>query len=177
MPPEKGDVNNLSLRAGPTRAFSVNEEISVILIQTEPLDIEAELGSFREGHSDYGALASFGGYVRQEDGQVTGLELQHYPGVTEAEIARYELMAFQRFDLQDCLIIHRVGRILPTEAIVLVAVLARHRKPALEAVDFLMDHLKTSAPFWKKQIGPDGETWVEPRSSDHAATAAWNRES
>ena len=149
----------------------------MIRIQSASLDIESELQVFRMSSMDYGALASFEGYVRSEDGQVTALELQHYPAVTEAEIAQFEQMARDRFDVLDCLIIHRVGRILPSEAIVLVAVLAKHRKPALEAVDFLMDYLKTSAPFWKKQIGPDGETWIEPRSSDHAATAAWNRES
>jgi molybdopterin synthase catalytic subunit len=149
----------------------------VIRIQSAPVDIEAELRSFRQTRSEHGALASFGGYVRSENGKVAALVLQHYPVVTEAEIARFEQMARQRFEMLDCLIIHRVGRILPSEAIVLVAVLAKHRKPALEAVDFLMDYLKTSAPFWKKQIGADGETWIEPRSSDHAAMAAWSKES
>jgi molybdopterin synthase catalytic subunit len=149
----------------------------VIRIQSAPLDIESELQAFRPSSLDYGALASFEGYVRGEDGKVTALELQHYPAMTEAEIARFEQVTRDRFEVLDCLIIHRVGRILPSEAIVLVAVLAKHRKPAFEAVDFLMDYLKTSAPFWKKQIGPDGETWIEPRSSDHAAAAAWNKES
>ena len=149
----------------------------MIRIQSAPLDIESELQAYRLSSPDYGALASFEGYVRSEHGHVPALELQHYPAVTEAEIARFERMARARFDVLDCLIIHRVGRILPSEAIVLVAVLAKHRKPAFEAVDFLMDYLKTSAPFWKKQIGPDGETWIEPRSSDHAAAAAWNKES
>ncbi|MEQ3648274.1 molybdenum cofactor biosynthesis protein MoaE [Hyphomonas sp.] len=149
----------------------------MIRIQSAPLDIESELQAFRPSSLDYGALASFEGYVRGEDGKVTALELQHYPAMTEAEIARFEQVTRDRFEVLDCLIIHRVGRILPSEAIVLVAVLAKHRKPAFEAVDFLMDYLKTSAPFWKKQIGPDGETWIEPRSSDHAAAAAWNKES
>ncbi|MCI4646384.1 MAG: molybdenum cofactor biosynthesis protein MoaE [Hyphomonadaceae bacterium] len=148
----------------------------VIRVQIAPFESETELGAFRSRHGDFGALASFAGYVRSEGEEVTALELQHYPGVTEAEIARFEEMALARFDLIDCLIIHRVGRILPGEAIVLVAALAGHRKPALGAVDFLMDYLKTDAPFWKRQSGLKGSEWIEPRTDDHLARAAWENE-
>lgn len=148
----------------------------LIRIQTEPIQSEIELGAFRDSHGEFGAMASFSGYVRGENGRVTALELQHYPGVTEAEITRFEQMAFERFHLVDCLIIHRVGRILPGETIVLVAALAAHRKPALGAVDFLMDYLKTDAPLWKRQSGPHGSNWIEPKASDHIARAAWNTE-
>lgn len=148
----------------------------MIRVQDAPIDCEAEIAAFRERHTGYGALASFSGYVRGESGQVEALELQHYPNVTESEIERFEQRALKRFGLIDCLIIHRVGRMLPGEAIVLVVALASHRKPAFGAVDFLMDYLKTSAPFWKKQTGPRGSEWIEPKTADHVARAGWESE-
>ena len=148
----------------------------MIRVQTAPFQSERELTSFRTRNGDCGAMASFTGYVRSQSGQVTALELQHYPDLTETEMARFEQMARVRFDLVDCLIVHRVGKILPGEAIVLVAALAMHRKPALGAVDFLMDYLKTDAPLWKQQSGPNGSRWIEPKTGDHAARAAWDTE-
>lgn len=148
----------------------------MIRVQDAPIDCETELRAFRERHVGYGALASFSGYVRGEAGRVEALELQHYPNVTEAEIERFQKRALKRFELIDCLIIHRVGRMLPGEAIVMVVALASYRKQAFGAVDFLMDYLKTSAPFWKKQTGPDGPEWIEPKAADHDARSAWDSE-
>lgn len=121
-----------------------------------------------------GAMASFVGYVRGEGGGVDALILDHYPGFTEQEIGRIEGLAFERFGLIDALIIHRYGAMKPGEPIVLVSVLAAHRKAALQAVDFIMDHLKTDAPFWKREAGADGERWIEPRSDDRAARLQWD---
>lgn len=137
------------------------------------LDPQAELSAFGAGRSDAGALASFVGLCRDEDGAVTALELDHYPGFTESEIARIEAEARERFAVLDVLIVHRIGKIEAGAPIVLVAVLAAHRKAALHAVDFLMDYLKTDAPFWKREMGAGGDRWIEPSADDHGARAAW----
>lgn len=136
-------------------------------------DPQAELAAFGAGRGDAGALASFIGLCRNEGGAVAALELEHYPGFTESEIERIEAQARDRFALLDVLIVHRVGRIEAGAPIVLVAVLAAHRKPALHAVDFLMDHLKTDAPFWKRETGAGGERWIESSAEDRGARAAW----
>ncbi|MEZ5946710.1 MAG: molybdenum cofactor biosynthesis protein MoaE [Hyphomonas sp.] len=145
----------------------------MIRVQREPFSPEAELASFRAGLAGTGAVASFAGYVRGEAGGVETLELDHYPGVTEKEIARIEAMAQARFDITASLVIHRFGKMAPGEPIVLVAAAAAHRKPALAAVDFLMDYLKTDAPFWKRETGPDGARWIEPTETDRAARKDW----
>lgn len=137
------------------------------------LDPAAELAAFSAGRTDAGALASFIGLCRGEDGAVAALELDHYPGFTESEIARIEAEARQRFAVLDVLIVHRAGWIEAGAPVVLVAVLAAHRKAALHAVDFLMDYLKTDAPFWKRETGPGGGRWIEPSADDHGARAAW----
>lgn len=145
----------------------------MIRVQSECFDIAAELKAFEGVADGTGAMASFTGYVRNEAGKVSALTLQHYPGFTESEIARIDTLAREKFDISDTLIIHRYGRMLPGEPIVLVAALAAHRKPAFHAVDFLMDYLKTNAPFWKKQEGKLGDTWIEPKEEDYSSRESW----
>jgi molybdopterin synthase catalytic subunit len=145
----------------------------MIRVELRAFDAQHELAAFTAGRKDAGALASFVGLCRDEGGAVTTLELDHYPGFTEHEIARIVDQARARFDILDVLVIHRAGIVAPGEAIVLAAVLAAHRKAALAAVDFLMDYLKTEAPFWKRETGSDGARWIEPTQADHTARAAW----
>jgi molybdopterin synthase catalytic subunit len=128
-----------------------------------------ELTAF--AHAGAGALASFVGLVRGDG--VSALELEHYPGFTEAEIARIEALARARFDVLDILVIHRFGTLAPGEPIVLAAALSRHRAAAFDCVRFLMDYLKTDAPFWKREITADGARWIEPRDDDRAARKDW----
>ena len=145
----------------------------MIVLLSEPINLSNELMKFQARHNGYGALASFSGYVRDENRTVTLLELQHYPKLTEKEIKKFETEARSRFELIDCLIIHRYGKMKPGEVVVFVAALSTHRKSAIQAVDFLMDYLKTSAPFWKKEILAETEKWIEPKSSDYDANNAW----
>ena len=142
----------------------------------DPFDPGALLSAFSRGRSEVGALATFTGIARAEGGAATTLELEAYPGFTEAEIGKIELQARARFGLLDAEILHRVGRIAPGEPIVFVATAAKHRRAAFEACDFLMDYLKSRAPFWKKEHGPDGARWVEPRAQDHADVSRWEKE-
>jgi molybdopterin synthase catalytic subunit len=142
----------------------------------EPFDPGAVLSAFCAGRSEVGAVATFTGLARAEEGATTTLELEAYPGFTEAEIGKIELKARARFGLLDAEILHRVGRIEPGEPIDLVATAAKHRRSAFEACDFLMDYLKSRAPCWKKEHGPDGERWIEPRAEDHADIARWDKE-
>lgn len=139
-----------------------------IRIVASAFDPQAEEAAFAAGRPDMGALVSFTGLCRaHSDGRaVAALFLDHYPGFTEREITRIASGIAARCDCPDILVIHRVGRIMPGEAIVLVAALSGHRANAFEAVRLLMDHLKTDAPLWKKETGPDGECWVEPRADD-----------
>jgi molybdopterin synthase catalytic subunit len=148
----------------------------MIRIQSAPFDPHDETADFAAGHTEAGALASFVGSVRgaSGEGQVRALLLEHYPGFTEKQIAAMERDARERFDVIDTLVVHRHGRMEPGEAIVLVAALSKHRREALQCVDYLMDRLKTEAPFWKKEVGPDGESWIEPRVDDIAARERWN---
>jgi molybdopterin synthase catalytic subunit len=145
----------------------------MIRVSPTPFDPQAETAAFAAGHTEAGAHASFVGVCRSETGAVTALHLDHYPGFTESEIARIDAEARVRFAIIDTLVIHRCGMVRPGEPIVLVSVLAAHRKPALQAVDFLMDYLKTGAPFWKREIGQDGERWIEPRAEDYEAREQW----
>lgn len=146
----------------------------MIRVQSEPFD-ESEAFALRRGRNDVGGLACFVGYVRDftQDADVTALELQHYPGFTETEIAKIVAQAQSRFHILDCLVVHRYGRLVPGDPIVLVSAIAAHREAAFDAARFIMDYLKTDAPFWKKEIGPAGERWIEPRSDDRAARATW----
>jgi len=146
-----------------------------VRLQTELFDPGALLTGFCQGRDATGAVVSFTGIARGEAGAVTALELEAYPGFTDAEITRIGQAASARFSLHDLLIVHRVGPIAPGEAIVFVATAAAHRREAFEAADHLMDYLKSRAPFWKKEHGPDGARWVEPTDRDRADATRWDR--
>lgn len=146
----------------------------MIRLTQEPFDPGALLSGFCQGRSEVGAVASFTGIARAEGGEAAVLELQAYPSLTEREIGRIAEQARDRFGLQDLVILHRIGRIAPGETIVFVATAATHRREAFEACDFLMDYLKSRAPFWKRSHGPDGVRWIEPRAQDHADLARWD---
>ena len=137
-------------------------------------DPGAELSAFCAGRTESGAVASFVGIARGEGGDATALELQAYPGFTEGEIGRMVEAAMTRFDLHDALVIHRHGPIAPGEPIVMVATASAHRREAFEACDYLMDYLKSRAPFWKKEHGPGGARWVEPTERDLDDLARWD---
>ena len=145
----------------------------MIRLTDQPFDPGALLTAFSQGRSETGAVATFTGIARAEAGSTAILELEAYPGFTEAEIGRIADGARERFSLHDFSILHRVGRIAPGDAIVFVATAASHRRAAFEACDFLMDYLKSKAPFWKKEHGPDGTRWVEPSAQDHADRDRW----
>jgi molybdopterin synthase catalytic subunit len=147
----------------------------MIRVQREDFDLGAEVAALRAGRRDIGALVAFAGLVRDLDGSLAALELEHYPGMTEKALAAIEAEARGRWPLQACLIVHRHGRLEPGEQIMMVATASAHRRAAFEAAEFLMDYLKSRAPFWKKEIGPAGATWVAARDEDEAALAAWAR--
>ncbi len=141
-----------------------------VSVTSQAFDPPAEVAAFTAGRDDAGALVSFVGYCRAASGGVAVAELRidQYPGFTEKEIARLAQETASRFDCPDILVVHRVGVIRPGEAIVLVAALSVHRANAFEAVRILMDYLKTDAPLWKKESGPQGARWIEPRAEDYA---------
>lgn len=147
-----------------------------VRVQTEDFDAGAELARLRGGNPKIGAIASFIGVVRDvNDGEsVSELTLEHYPGMTEKALQKIVDEARSRWDLYDILVIHRVGRLKPTDQIVLVVVTSAHRGEAFRACEFLMDYLKTRAPFWKKERTPDGTRWVDARASDDAAASRWS---
>jgi molybdopterin synthase catalytic subunit len=149
----------------------------MIRVQEPPFDVGAELAALTRGRTDIGALASFVGLVRDlaGDQRITAMTLEHYPGMTERKLAEIEAEAHVRWSLQASLIVHRYGRMLPGEPIVLVATAAPHRAAALEACAFVIDWLKTQAPFWKLEETPDAERWVAARASDDLAATRWNR--
>jgi molybdopterin synthase catalytic subunit len=141
-----------------------------VRIVSRAFDPQAEVAAFAAGRDDAGALVSFVGTCRAGTGGVAvdELRIDHYPGFTEKEIARLAEETSRRFDCPDLLVVHRVGSIRPGEAIVLVAALSTHRSDAFEVVRILMDYLKTDAPLWKRESGPQGARWIEPRSEDYA---------
>tara|TARA_R110002110_G_scaffold18212_4_gene76728 strand:+ start:3541 stop:3987 length:447 start_codon:yes stop_codon:yes gene_type:complete len=143
----------------------------MIRVQTEDFDIGAEVAALTKGRTDIGALVTFSGLVRNmnEGAPVNTFELEHYPGMTEKELTRIEEQAHERWPLQASLIIHRIGKLEPGDNIVLVAAASAHREAAFEAAAFLMDYLKTRAPFWKRE----GDVWVEARESDETAEKKW----
>jgi len=147
----------------------------MISVQAEPFDAAALLADFSGRAAGAGAIASFTGLVRSEnDGAVvSGLELDHHPRLTERAIAGIESDAVARFTLTDILIVHRHGALAPGESIVFVAAAAPHRRAAFDAVDYVMDRLKTEAPFWKRERRGDGAHWLEARDSDRKARARW----
>ena len=146
-----------------------------VRVQDAAFDIGAEIDALRAGDPRIGAIATFVGTVRDaNDGaSVATMTLEHYPGMTERALADIVAEAKGRFDIVDALVIHRVGRLVPGDAIVLVAVTGAHRGAAFAACEFVMDYLKTRAPFWKKEATPDGERWVDARASDDAAAERW----
>ena len=146
--------------------------MSDIRIQREDFDTGAELDALGNGRGDIGAVASFIGLVRS-DGGLTAMTLDHYPGMTEREIAAHVAEAERRWPLLGVCVVHRVGRLEPGERIVFVGVASSHRQAAFEAAEFLMDYLKTRAPFWKLEERPAGSTWVEARASDDASANRW----
>lgn len=140
-------------------------------LQTAPFDLAAEMSGFGPGA---GAVVTFTGVVRDDTGRMQALEIEHYPGMTEAALANFGTAAAQRFTLTDWRIIHRYGRLAVGEQIMMVATAARHRRAAFEGAEYLMDWLKSRAPFWKREIGPDGHgQWVDAKDSDENALTRW----
>jgi molybdopterin synthase catalytic subunit len=150
-----------------------------VSIQTEDFDLSAEVARLRASEKGVGAVCTFVGTVRdRNDGQsVSTMELEHYPGMTEKSIEAMIDEAHQRFDIFGARVIHRVGLLQPLDQIVMVAVTSAHRGESFQACEFLMDYLKTQAPFWKKEQTPDGARWVDARVSDDAALAKWGIQS
>ena len=148
-----------------------------ISVQTEDFDAGAELAQMRLAHPEVGALVSFVGQVRDlNDGSmVSGMHLEHYPGMTEKALAGIAEQAMQRWELADALVIHRHGDLKPLDQIVLVVVGSANRQAAFAACEFIMDYLKTEAPFWKKESTPEGERWADAKEIDEAAKNRWNR--
>lgn len=153
------------------------KKIARVTIQTADFDVAQEIAALRAGDPRVGAVCSFIGTVRDhtagEPGKISSMELEHYPGMTEASIEAMIEEAFQRFDIYGARVIHRVGQLQPLDQIVLVVVTSAHRGESFQACEFLMDYLKTQAPFWKKEQTPDGAKWVDARISDDAALAKW----
>ncbi|MDG1453666.1 MAG: molybdopterin synthase catalytic subunit MoaE [Methylophilaceae bacterium] len=148
-----------------------------VQVQTADFDVAAELAAMRTASADIGAVVSFIGQVRDiNDGDaVSTLTLEHYPGMTERALEQIEQEAKSRWNIRGSLIIHRVGTLQPLDQIVLVAVASAHRGEAFKACEFIMDYLKTQAPFWKKESTPDGERWVEAKISDDEAQSRWKQ--
>ncbi|MFM1991895.1 MAG: hypothetical protein RJA99_4852 [Pseudomonadota bacterium] len=146
-----------------------------VRVQTADFDVSAELAALRAGRANVGALACFVGTVRDVNAGtgVSTMTLEHYPGMTEKSLETIVATARGRWDLDEVLVVHRVGALRPLDQIVLVAVTSAHRGEAFAACEFVMDWLKTQAPFWKKEATPQGERWVDARESDDAAAARW----
>jgi molybdopterin synthase catalytic subunit len=149
----------------------------MIKVQREDFDIGAELAQLTDGNTKVGGLASFVGLVRDlaDQGAVSAMTLEHYPGMTEKRLAEIEAEARSRWPLESVLIIHRYGKLEPGDRIVLVATTSAHRQAALESCAFLIDWLKTKAPFWKLEEGAKGAAWVEAKASDDRAAEKWKR--
>ena len=146
-----------------------------VRVQTADFDLSEEVRALRAGRPEVGAVVTFVGTVRDmnEGASVAELELEHYPGMTEKALEAIVAKALARFRLADALVVHRVGPMRPQEQIVLVVTLSAHRGEAFAACEFIMDYLKSEAPFWKKEQTPDGARWVDARSSDEAALKRW----
>ena len=149
-----------------------------VRVQSEDFEIGAEVARLTAGRTDIGAIVTFTGTVRADNkgSTITGMTLEHYPGMTEQELARVEAEANARWPLQASLIVHRVGELKPGANIVMVVTASAHREAAFDAAAFLMDYLKTRAPFWKKEVWADGRgQWVDARESDDRATERWEK--
>jgi len=147
-----------------------------VRVQAQDFDIAAEIKALQGDRTDIGAIVTFTGTVRgtTKSGGIANMTLEHYPGMTEAELARVEAEAHERWPLQGTTIIHRIGNLAPGDNIVLVVSTSKHRHAAFESAEFLMDYLKYRAPFWKKETGADGDGhWVEARDSDESTLARW----
>lgn len=151
-----------------------------VRVQAEDFDVGAEIKALQGTRTDIGAIVTFTGTVRgaTRAGDITSMTLEHYPGMTEAELARVEAEAHARWPLQGTTIIHRIGDLAPGDNIVLVVTASKHRHAAFESAEFLMDYLKSKAPFWKKETGVDGAgSWVDARDSDDVALRRWQESS
>lgn len=145
-----------------------------VAVRAEPIDIGAETAALTAGRLDLGAVVTFTGLCRDEGGRLAALELEHYPGMAEAEIERIAEQAVARFDVAAISVVHRHGRVIPGETIVVVATASTHRHAAFEAASFIMDYLKTHAPFWKKEhLVEGGGAWIEAKARDEDAEARW----
>lgn len=149
-----------------------------VRVQLQDFDIGAEMDAMRQGNPKIGAIASFIGLVRDmnDNAQIAEMTLEHYPGMTEKALEDIVSQARSRWDIIDALVIHRYGTLRPLDQIVMVIVTGSHRGDAFSACEFIMDYLKTGAPFWKKESTPAGSRWVEARDSDDAAAARWKRD-
>ncbi|OYU38510.1 MAG: molybdenum cofactor biosynthesis protein MoaE [Pseudorhodobacter sp. PARRP1] len=144
-----------------------------VIVQAEPFDLGALSNAFAEGAGGAGAVVTFTGLVRDNGGALSAMEIEHYPGMTEKAITAMVDEARARWALLDALVVHRYGRLAGGEAIMMVATAARHRAEAFAAAEFLMDYLKSRAPFWKKELTSDGAEWVAAREVDEAALKRW----
>ncbi|MEM6759826.1 MAG: molybdenum cofactor biosynthesis protein MoaE [Pseudomonadota bacterium] len=144
-----------------------------VRVQEAPFDFGAEAQAFATRQSASGAVVTFTGIVRDVAGGLQAMEIEHYPGMTETALTQIAQEAAARWSLEDSLVIHRHGMLAPTEMIMMVATAARHRQDAFEAAEFLMDYLKSRAPFWKREVTKNGAVWVEQRDEDEAALNRW----
>jgi molybdopterin synthase catalytic subunit len=144
-----------------------------VQVQSAPFDLGAETAAFAAAVPGAGAVVTFTGLVRDNSGRLSAMEIEHYPGMTEKAISAIAAEAVTRWSLTDALVIHRHGRLAAGEAIMMVATAAPHRGDAFAAAEFLMDYLKSRAPFWKKEIGADGVEWVAARDEDEVALKRW----
>jgi len=144
-----------------------------VRVQSDPFDYGAECAAFAAAQTGAGAVVTFAGIVRGDGGRLAAMEIEHYPGMTQRALSAIEAEARARWQLNDALIVHRFGPLKPGEIIMMVATAARHRADAFAAAEFLMDYLKSRAPFWKKEFGPDGAAWVAARAEDEAALGRW----
>ena len=145
-----------------------------VVVQEQPFEIGAETTNFAAGHKEMGAIVTFTGIVRDLPGNpLQAMEIEHYPGMTEADLTEIAQSAIDRWKLGDALVIHRYGRLVPGEMIMMVATASKHRKNAFEAAEYLMDYLKSRAPFWKREITDAGESWVASKAEDEDALTRW----
>ncbi len=145
----------------------------MLSVQEAAFDPGAVLNTFTAASGGAGAVVSFTGVVRDDTGKLDYMEIEHYPGMTEKAIGAMMETATRRWELTACRVIHRYGQLEPGEVIMMVATASLHRVAAFEAAEYLMDYLKSRAPFWKKEVGTDGETWVESKDQDEAALTRW----
>lgn len=144
-----------------------------LAVRREPFDLGTEVAAFTASSAGAGAVVSFAGLVRDNGGTLAAMEIEHYPGMTEKAISAVMQAAVERWDLTDALVIHRHGTLRPGEPIMMVATAAPHRAAAFAAAEYLMDYLKSRAPFWKKEIGENGAAWVAARAEDEVALERW----